>query len=171
VAQPSRVPPAPVGPIARVVAPAATEVGRTKKPGLLGDPARTGGRSRGTPGPDAGYALTLVAHTHDELQLTAGEDRHDVEVAIALLAARRAALVGRAPCRDDVAVAADLFGLRGRTSPAIVEDRRRWMAGLAHSYVLQRRFVDHVSAAALAQRPGSVTPFVQTPQPAPGRPS
>lgn len=138
------------------------EIGRKKKTGLLGAlPAA--GLSRGSPGPDAGYALTLVHSALSRFILDSSESAHDIEVGVALIAARRAAQSGRAPSRSDVEVAADLFGLRGRATPAIVEDRRGRFAGVAHSYAAQRALVDTVSDAALSQRPGSVA--LLTPRP------
>ena len=137
------------------------EIGRKKKPGLLGAPRTAGGAWRGSPGPDAGYALTLAHAAHDRLFLTEGESAHDVEVGVALLAAKRAARMGRAPSRTDVDVAADIFGLRSRAGAGVIEDRKRRFAGLAESYAVQRALVDAVSDEVLAQSPGNVIPLVQ----------
>jgi hypothetical protein len=52
---------------------------------------------------------------------------------VALVAAKRASLIGRGPILADVHVAMDLFGcVRRRSSIATIEAR---FAGLAHSYV------------------------------------
>jgi hypothetical protein len=107
--------------------------------------------------------MTLVHTAAARFFLDPSESAHDVELGIALLAARRAALSGRAPSWSDVEVAADLFGLRGRATPAIIADRRARFAGVAHSYATQRAFVDAVSDDAISQRPGVVAPL--TPRP------
>lgn len=93
----------------------------------------------GTQAPGEGFALTLAERECAEIHV-AGVDHHDVVIGIALVAAKRASLAGRAPTVYDVRAALDLFGFRTsepRTTPAFV--------GLAHSYVAQRRFVDDVT--------------------------
>ncbi len=132
------------------------EIGRKKKAGLLGRPGRTTGSSRGTPGPDAGYALTLAARSLHGVTLSTGESLHDLEMGIALLAATRAGRNGRGPTLSDVEVAMDLFELRATPTDDVIADRRQRFAGLAHSYVAQRAFIDGVDHEVLAQTPGSV---------------
>lgn len=134
----------------RVLQTPPAEVNRPKKPGLLGAPGEHRGPRRGIPGPDAGYALTLAHRIVPECALTAHESRHDVEVGVALLAAKRAALAGRAPVRRDVEVALDLFGFRFRASDDVVRERRAAFAGVAHSYDRQRALVDSVPDERLA---------------------
>jgi hypothetical protein len=136
---------------------ASPEIGRTKKSGLLGAPNASGGNGRGTPGPDGGFALTVTTRVLGEVQLPTSIDRHDIEIGIALLAAKRAGLVGRAPTRTDAEVALDLFGFRGRAGDHVVADRISRFSGLAHSYAAQREFVDSVSDEALRQKPDHVT--------------
>jgi hypothetical protein len=156
VTQPSFVPAAEAGSLRRNVPGASPEIGRPKKAGLLGAPTATGGSGRGTPGPDAGYALTVTHQLLESVDLPTSVDRHDVEVGIALLSSKRAGLVGRAPTRTDSEVALDLFGFRSATSDQVIADRKRRFSGLAHSYSAQRAFVDGVSDAALRQLPGRV---------------
>jgi len=68
------------------------------------------GVGHGSPGPDQGFALRLAKRFADRLHLTPGENVEDVEVGVALLAARRAALFGRAPCIYDLDFAYTLWG-------------------------------------------------------------
>lgn len=138
---------------------AVPQVGRAKKPGLLGRPGSPGGPGEGSPGPDAGYAMTLAEHLVHGLDLGPVAE-HDVVVGVALLAAKRAALVGRAPCRSDVELALDLFGWRHEADGAVAADRVRRFSGLAHSYFAQRAFVDAVPTEALTQTPGQVRTLV-----------
>ena len=69
-------------------------------------------------------------------------DRDDVTVGVALVAAKRASLIGRQPTLGDVHVAMDFFGLR--TDSPVSRVTTKPFRGLAHSYVAQRRFVDAV---------------------------
>ena len=124
------------------------EFSRPPKAGLVRDPSATAGANYGTPAPDAGYALGLATREVSRLDFEHGHDRHDVVVGVALVAAKRASLVGRGPTRDDVTVALEHFGL---TSP-VTRAASAPFAGLAHSYVAQRRFVDDVSEADLRPR-------------------
>jgi hypothetical protein len=139
---------------------ATPEIGRVKKAGLLGRPTVHGGSGQGTPGPDAGYAMTLAERALADAHVES-ESHHDLVTGVALLAAKRAALVGRGPTKTDVEVAMDLFGLRAHASDEVITDRRRRFSGLGHSYFAQRRFVDSIGDAALAQRPGSVVALVE----------
>jgi hypothetical protein len=136
------------------------EIGRPKKAGLLGAPGAHGGTSRGTPGPDAGFALTLAKKAVHELVLEPELNAHDVEWGVALLSAKRASLVGRAPCETDVTVVLDLFGFRGTDDEGVRSNRVQRFRGLAHSYFVQRAFVDDVNERALRQMPGEVIPLL-----------
>jgi len=136
------------------------EIGRPKKAGLLGAPSAHGGASRGTPGPDAGYALTLSKNAVHHLVLEPELNDHDVEWGVALLSAKRASLVGRAPCETDVSVVLDLFGFRGTDDEAVRTDRVQRFRGIAHSYFVQRAFVDDVNEHALRQMPNEVIPLI-----------
>ncbi len=154
--QPSFVPVADSGAVRRTMATETPQIGRPKKPGLLGAPSKDSGSGRGTTGPDGGYALTLVQRAIHELEFAPGESHHDLEVGIAALAAKRAALSGRAPCASDVEVALDLFELRVSASDRVLADRIVRFRGVGHSYFALRHFVDTVSDASLRQSPGAV---------------
>jgi hypothetical protein len=119
------------------------EIGRTPKPGLQHSLNPVAGRGHGTPAPGEGFALTIAQRECAKLNFAHSHDRDDVETGVALVAAKRASLVGRGSILEDVHVALDLFGLR--TSSMIERDQTARFAGLAHSYVLQRQFVDAVT--------------------------
>jgi hypothetical protein len=97
---------------------------------------------RGTQAPGEGFALTIAERECTKLKFDHEHDRRDVILGIGLVAAKRASLIGRGPQLGDVKVALALFGLRG--APTIDHQLSEPFRGLAHSYVLQRRFVDAV---------------------------
>jgi hypothetical protein len=119
------------------------EIGRKPKAGLQHSFNPLAGEGRGTPAPGEGFAFTIAQRECAKLNFAHSHDRGDVELGVALVAAKRASLVGRGPILDDVHVALDLFGLR--TSSMIERDQTACFAGLAHSYALQRQFVDAVT--------------------------
>jgi|ERR1019366_1695605 hypothetical protein len=121
------------------------EIGRTKKLGLLRHAPTTAGS--GTNAPGEGFAMTLAERECADLHVD-GVDHHDLVVGIALVAAKRASLAGRAPTVYDVRAALDLFGLRTHESGT-----RADFAGIGHSYAAQRRFVDAVTEEQLFPQP------------------
>ncbi len=123
------------------------ELGRAKKAGLERSPKPPHGPGYGTPAPGEGYALTMAARECQKLLYEHPHDRDDVTVGVALVAAKRASLVGRQPTLGDVHVAMDYFGLRS-TSP-VSRVTTKPFRGIAHSYVAQRRFVDAVGGEQL----------------------
>ena len=94
------------------------EAWTTGRPAELKTPIAPKGRSIGTPGSDAGFALRLAARFAHDLKLTEGETEHDVLLGSALIAARRAALFGRGPSIYDLQVALALFGFLVDDPPA-----------------------------------------------------
>ena len=128
------------------------------RPGELNGPQPWGDRL-GTPGPDTGYVLKLVARCVDGLKLGPEEHRDDVASGLAAIAAKRAASYGRAPMRPDLDVAATIWGFGSSTvAPELAELRRRAFEGVAdpHHYEARRALVDLVPEAALRQTPGAV---------------
>jgi len=119
------------------------EFARAKKPGLQRSARPAGGANKGTPAPDAGYALTIAHREVAKLAFEHEHDRHDVEAGIAVVAAKRASIISRGPTLDDVRVALELFGLHA-DAPVTHHDVKTF-AGLAHSWVAQRQFADAVS--------------------------
>jgi hypothetical protein len=128
------------------------EFARAPKPGLQRSAHRSAGRGQGTQAPGEGFALTIAQRECAKLEFEHEHDRHDVALGVALVAAKRASLTGRGPQLSDVQVALELFGLR---ASAVVDHAAALpFAGLAHSYVAQRRFVDAVGDEQLVA-PGS----------------
>ncbi len=114
------------------------------RPGEITSPAAAPwGGAFGTPGPDAGFALKLVADR--ELPLLDGETRGDVEAAVATLMVARASHFGRAPVGTDAAVAEALLGF-GTPEPSW---RLAWTRGLAHDHHARRDLVSAVVPGAL----------------------
>lgn len=130
---------------------------RADRPAEQRWPARPGGRSKGQPGPDQGFALRLARRFEDRLHLQAGESVEDALVGCALVAARRAALFGRAPSTPDLRVAFGLWGFLDPSPPAaLVAARRRHFASAAHEYVVQRALADAVPEDLLRAKPDEV---------------
>ncbi len=119
-----------------------SEFSRTPKPGLLHAMPAAGQAGRGTQAPGEGFALTIAARECAKLNFDHEHDRHDVALGVGLVAAKRASLIGRGPQLGDVRAAMNLFGLIGASS--VDHQLSEPFRGLAHSYVLQRRFVDAV---------------------------
>lgn len=129
------------------------ELARTPKAGLQRSAHRLNGPGHGTPAPGEGFALTIAQREVSKLKFEHEHDRHDVELGVALVAAKRASLVGRGPILSDVQTALELFGLRGGV--VIEHHLCAPFSGIAHSYVLQRRFVDAVADESLV--PGAIS--------------
>lgn len=101
------------------------------------------GGGYGTPGPDAGYAFTIVRSR--ELSLLDGESRSDVEAAVVALMTARASRFGRAPIAKDAAAAEALLGF----GQADASWRLVWTRGLAHAYDGARELIGAVDPDAL----------------------
>jgi len=78
------------------------------RPGELAGTGVPWGGAFGTPGPDAGYALKLVANR--DLVLAEHEHRSDADAAVAAVAAAKASLVGRGPTKIDIDAAIIILG-------------------------------------------------------------
>jgi len=146
VTQPSFAPVPQAGAVRPVASTPAAELGRVAKKGLLRHPQASRGPGAGTPAPGEGFALTIAEHVLNTVTFAHEHDRHDVVLGVALVAAKRASLVGRGPTKGDVDVALAHLSLTGETISA---EAARPFAGLGHSYVAQRRFVDAVSSVDL----------------------
>jgi hypothetical protein len=128
----------------------------TSRPAELVVPTAPAGRSIGTPGPDAGFALRLARRFEHDLKLTDGETEHDVLFGTALVAAKRAAIFGRAPCVYDVQFALNHWSFLGQAPADVVASRRKLFSAVSHDYVAQRALVDSVDDAVLRAKPGEV---------------
>jgi len=147
VAQPTFSPVPLAGEVRPVMPTPTPEIGRPKKVGLERSPQRLSGPGLGTPAPGEGYAFTIAERECAKLVFARPEDRHDVTVGVALVAAKRASLIARGPTLGDVRTAMDLFGLRA--SSPVTREVTGGFLGLAHDYAAQRRFVDAISAERL----------------------
>lgn len=136
--------------------PGAARRWRPSRPGEIRKPADLpSGGSFGVAGPDAGYALTLVAQR--QLKLMPGEHHHDVAAALAAIATARAGAVGRGPIADDVTVAMIVLGLDSNETPDIVKERRPgWVANAGHDATKVRALVADVPAELLALAPAEL---------------
>ena len=126
----------------------------TTRPAELTVPTAPRGPSVGTPGPDSGFALRLANRHEHDLRLGEGEVAHDVLLGVALIASKRAALFGRAPCVYDVQFALGLWGFLGEVPVDQQAARRLAFSSLSHDYVAQRALVDQVPDETLRLAPG-----------------
>ena len=155
VAQPSFVPITTADEVRPAFArPDATHV--AGRPSETRAPNELHGKGTGFHGPDQGYALSLAHRLSKQLTLRADEDRHDVEVAGALIASRRAATLGRAPTTYDLEVAFGIFGFFGDAPADLVDYRYGALQSISHSYVIQRALVDQIPESTLALQPAEV---------------
>lgn len=110
-----------------VLEPAPARRQRIPRPGVITTPQeKPSGPGYGTPGPDTGWALRILAGA--ELP----EDSPVLRKLVAALMGARAAHFGRAPIREDLDVALALLGLGTSRSPDRDARRERWMAVTAH---------------------------------------
>jgi hypothetical protein len=89
------------------------------------------------PGPDAGYALSLVVPR--ELTLADHEHRADADAAIAAVAAARSSLVGRGPTKGDIDAAIVILGYDVESDFGPV--RAAAIGGSAHHPLRIRRLI------------------------------
>lgn len=123
------------------------------RPGELGGPEdMQWGAGFGTTGPDAGYALSLVAER--DFDLAEGEHRSNVDVAVAAVASARSSLFGRGPTGNDIDMAMVLLGYDSDgVSPAMSSDlatrRIEWFAAAGHHPANLHDFVAALDADVL----------------------
>jgi hypothetical protein len=121
---------------------------KADRPGDLGA-LQPKGPFLGSPGPNVGYALTLVNRAKDRFKLEAHESSADAASVVAEIAMKRASTFGRGPTVNDVDFAMELLGYRG-DAPA---DVRAWRPDVireaAHDYSVRRAVVDNVSSGLL----------------------
>jgi hypothetical protein len=134
----------------------------TSRPAELKTPTALRGPSIGTPGTDAGFALRLARRFEHDLKLTEGETEHDVLLGCALIAARRAALYGRAPSIYDVQVALALWGFLVDAPADLVAARRLAFSSVSHDYVAQRALVEATPDSSLRLTPDQARATLST---------
>jgi hypothetical protein len=123
------------------------------RPGELEGRQPEGGRL-GTPGPDAGYALSLAARLRGRLHLLDGEHEADALAGAAAIGMKRAGLFGRAPVLHDVQAGLVVWGFLDDPADAdLAELRRELFAEIhhVHHYELLRHVADAVPADLLRQ--------------------
>ena len=131
---------------------------RADRPGELVGRQPDGDRL-GTPGPDAGYALTLAARFSDSLQLHDGEHTPDVLSGAAAVAMKRSGLFGRAPISADVEIGLVVWGyLDANVEQELVDLRRQWFEEIhtPHHYTERRRVADAVPEDVLRGTPAEI---------------
>jgi hypothetical protein len=130
------------------------------RPGEIGGPGEMpGGGAFGTPGPDTGFALRILAGR--TLDLGERERRHDADTALAALMAARASRAGRGPTVEDAEVAELLLGYHPDALPGDSADHvaaaRPWLlAGLGHAPARVRGIVAAVDPEVLDLQPDGV---------------
>jgi|HubBroStandDraft_6_1064221.scaffolds.fasta_scaffold503445_2 hypothetical protein len=139
----------------------------TDRPAELRIPIRPAGPSMGTPGSDQGFALRLARRFEDRLRLAPDESPEDVVVGVALVAAKRSGLLGRAPSVYDVRAALNLWEFLDDAPADVVDTRRTAFRSVAHDYVVQRALVDSVPEESLRPTPEESLRPTPTPTPTP----
>jgi hypothetical protein len=135
---------------------------RAERPGDLPSGQPTG-ELLGRPGPNIGYALTLVERARDRIALAPYEHGADAEAVIGEVAMKRAASYGRAPVMADVECAMLALGYQGGAEPDFAKWRVGAVKGAHESYLLRRKLCDavdldllRVTPSQLSQRLGEV---------------
>lgn len=97
------------------------------RPGIITRPDEMPrGAGFGTPGPDTGFALRIIAGSE------VPEDSPGLRKVLAALMGARAAYFGRAPTHEDMEVGLELLGLGSRRGPELDGRRRRWITVTSH---------------------------------------
>jgi hypothetical protein len=122
-----------------------------------GQPA---GRFLGAPGPNIGYALSLVGRARDRIALAPHEHAADAAAVIGELAMKRAAAIGRAPVMVDVECAMLVLGYRGGVDPDFAKWRVHRVEGAHEDYPRRRVLCDAVDIDELRLAPAALTPRV-----------
>jgi hypothetical protein len=125
---------------------------KADRPGDLGA-AQPVGTLLGNPGPNVGFAYTLVERAKDRFRLAPTEHLDDATAVVAEIAARRAASFGRAPVIGDIELAMGLLGYDGSADDAFVETRAHLVHEAGHSYSRRRKVVDAVPEDVLRKKP------------------
>lgn len=138
----------------RVAHPGPARRWSARRPGDLTVPEEVPwGGAFGTPGPDTGYALRLLADR--PWALAPGESRTDAERLAAALMAARASRLGRAPVAGDAEVAESLLGLRpGDPGGQETAGLRRRLSSLGAEGL--RRLLDAIDPEWLVSSPAEV---------------
>jgi len=130
---------------------------RADRPGDLrgGQPT---GELLGSPGPNIGYALSLIARARDRMALAPHEHFEDAAAVVGELAMKRAASYGRAPVMADVEGAMLILGYQGGVDPAFAKWRVRAVEGAHDDYQRRRALCDAADLDALRLAPTALAP-------------
>lgn len=130
---------------------------RPTKPGLITSPDQvpTGGHF-GAPGPDAGFALRLLA----EAELP--DDDPNLRGVLQSLMTARAAALGRGPTLEDLEAGLTLCGYGYEAPQDVVERRERWKAAVPHEQRPGRSAVAEVDRKMLEAKPDQIRQALTT---------
>lgn len=129
------------------------------RPGVITAPDQVPhGEGFGTPGPDTGWALTLIDRA-DIAQRSKGLDK----VLSALMGAR-ASSFGRAPTLEDLEVALTLCGIGEALPEHLAERRARWVEATSHEKPPGRMALAEVGIDLLRAKPSAVRLRVSKPE-------
>jgi hypothetical protein len=104
----------------------------------------------GTPGPDPGWAVKLVAKAK-----LPDDDPRLRDVVTGLVIARAAAF-GRAAVKEDIDAALVLCGYGDESRPELAERRRRWLAATAHDSRLGATAVAEIDPHVITAKPEQI---------------
>ena len=110
----------------------------------------------GAPGPNIGYALTLVERGRERTALAPHEHWSDAAAVIGEVAMKRAASFGRAPVMADVETARLALGYQGGCEPDFAKWRVLAVAGAHESYPRRRAICDAVDLDVLRLTPAAL---------------
>ncbi len=116
---------------------------RPDRPGDLGA-AQPHGELLGNPGPNVGYAYTLVDGVKGEFVLAPHEHAYDAAAVVAEIAGKRASSFGRAPVMPDIRRAMAILGYDGSADDEFAKARTLAVQEAAHEYRRRREIVDSV---------------------------
>ena len=119
------------------------------------------GEMLGSPGPNIGYALTLVHRARNRIALAPHEHMDDASAVVGEIAMKRASSYGRAPVIADVECAMLVLGYQGGCAPDFAEWRVQEIEGAHHEYARRRVFCDAVPVDALRLAPQALAPRVE----------
>lgn len=124
---------------------------RPTRPGVITAPEQMPwGGAYGTPGPDTGYALKLLAGADLPFRTPLLED------VVATLMGARASLLGRAPIIEDLEVAREILGLGQDSSPQLDAQRERWLEVAAGEKIPGKKTLAEIDPALLRSKPEGV---------------
>ena len=120
------------------------------------------GAGFGSPGPNIGFALTLVARARSRITLAPNEHEADAHALVAAVAMKRASLFGRAPVAADVSCALLVLGYEGPASGDFVEWRILAGVDAAHDYRSGRDLCAQISPEDIRLDPRDLAPRAES---------